>query len=59
MLVLTRKLNQRIFVGDDIVITIIDIERGKIRLGIEAPKEVPIYREELRPYFTEEGGSHE
>jgi carbon storage regulator len=47
MLVLSRKLGEKIMIGDDIVITVVDIDRGKIRLGITAPKEVPVYREEL------------
>ena len=36
-------------IGDNIVLTVVDIDRGKIRLGIEAPRNVPIYREELLP----------
>ncbi len=47
MLVLTRKLGEKIRIGQDICITVVDVERGKIRLGIEAPREVPIYRQEL------------
>ncbi|MFO0880714.1 MAG: carbon storage regulator [Gemmataceae bacterium] len=47
MLALTRMLGERIFIGDDVVITVVDISRGKVRLGIEAPKQVPIYREEV------------
>ena len=35
--------------GEDITITVVDIDRGKIRLGIEAPREVPIFRQELLP----------
>lgn len=49
MLVLSRKLGEKIRIGDDIVITVVDIDRGKIRLGIEAPRDVPIYRQELLP----------
>jgi carbon storage regulator len=49
MLVLSRKLGERIFIGEHIVITVADIGRGKIRLGIEAPKDVPVWREELKP----------
>jgi len=49
MLVLTRKLNERVFIGDNICITVVEIDRGKIRLGIEAPRDVPIFREELLP----------
>ena len=47
MLVLSRKLGEKIHIGDNICITIVDIDRGKIRLGIEAPREVPIFRQEL------------
>ena len=39
MLVLSRKLGEKIFIGDNICITVVDIDRGKIRLGIEAPAE--------------------
>lgn len=47
MLVLSRKLGEKIFVGDEIVITVVDIDRGKIRIGIQCPRGVPIHREEL------------
>ena len=47
MLVLSRKLGEKIFIGDNICITVVDIDRGKIRLGIEAPRDVPIFRQEL------------
>lgn len=47
MLVLSRKLGEKIIIGDNISITIIDIDRGKVRLGIEAPRSVPVYRHEL------------
>ena len=40
MLVLSRKLGEKIFIGDNICITVVDIDRGKIRLGIEAPRDV-------------------
>ena len=59
MLVLSRKLSEKIVIGsgpEAVVITVVDIDRGKIRLGIEAPREVPIYREELVP--GGEGKSH-
>ena len=49
MLVLSRKLGEKIFIGDNICITVVDIDRGKIRLGIEAPRDVPIFRQELLP----------
>lgn len=49
MLVLSRKLGEKVYIGDSIVLTVVDIDRGKIRLGIEAPRDVPIYRQELLP----------
>lgn len=48
MLVLTRRLNERIFIGDNIVITLIDIDRGKVRIGIDAPSDLRVDREEIR-----------
>jgi carbon storage regulator len=47
MLVLSRKLGEKIYINDNIFITVVDIDRGKIRLGIEAPRDVPIFRQEL------------
>jgi carbon storage regulator len=47
MLVLSRKLGEKICIGENIVITVVDIERGKIRLGIDAPRDIPISRSEL------------
>ena len=49
MLVLSRKLGEKIYIGENICITVLDIDRGKIRLGIEAPKGVQILRQELLP----------
>ena len=49
MLVLSRKLGEKIFIGENICITVVDIDRGKIRIGIEAPRDVPIFRQELLP----------
>lgn len=47
MLVLTRSLNESIIIGDDIVVTVVEIRSDKVRLGIEAKKSIPIYRKEL------------
>jgi len=48
MLVLSRKLGEKIVIGDNITITVVDIDRGKIRLGIEAPDDVLVDRREVR-----------
>lgn len=47
MLVLTRRTGQAIRVGDDIVIKIVDIDGSQVKIGIEAPKGILIFREEL------------
>ncbi len=49
MLVLSRKLGQRFQIGPDVRITIVKIDRNSIRIGIEAPDDVPVYREEIAP----------
>ncbi|MFO8049240.1 MAG: carbon storage regulator CsrA [Desulfosudaceae bacterium] len=47
MLVLTRKLNEKIRVGNDIVVTVIQIDKGSVKLGFEAPPDVAIHRDEV------------
>ena len=54
MLVLSRKDNQRIWIGNSIVLTVVKIQGGSVRLGIEAPSSVKVLRDELRePRSTE------
>ena len=48
MLVLSRKVGERIWIGEDISITVVRITGGGVRLGIEAPSEMPVVREELK-----------
>ena len=54
MLVLTRRKNEKIVIGEGIVVTVVAINGNRVRLGIEAPPEVPVHREEiarrLEPY---------
>jgi carbon storage regulator len=47
MLVLTRKTNEQIVIGENIVVTVVDIRNDRVRLGIEAPREVSIHRREV------------
>lgn len=47
MLVLSRKKDERIVIGGNIVITVIDVRGDKVRLGIEAPSDVPVHRQEI------------
>lgn len=47
MLVLSRKEEEKVIVGDDIVITIVAIHGDKVKLGIEAPRDIPVHRQEV------------
>lgn len=47
MLVLSRKVGERILIGDNIAITVVRVAGGGVRLGIEAPADLPVVREEL------------
>jgi carbon storage regulator len=55
MLVLTRKTNQSIMIGDDIEISVLAVSRDKIRLGITAPRDVPVFRKEVYLSIKGEG----
>jgi carbon storage regulator len=47
MLVLTRRKNQSILIGNDIVVTVLEVKGDQVRVGITAPRDVQVYREEL------------
>ncbi|QDU57630.1 carbon storage regulator CsrA [Aeoliella mucimassa] len=47
MLVLSRQRDESIIIGDNVVVTIVDVRGDKVRLGIEAPIEIPVHRQEV------------
>ncbi len=47
MLILTRRIGEKIIIGDDVIITIVGLKGSQVRIGTEAPPEVPVYREEI------------
>lgn len=51
MLVLSRKLNEKIVINGNIVITVVKMDRNQVRIGIEAPNDVSVYREEIAPVY--------
>lgn len=55
MLVLSRKLDERILIGNDITLLVVEIRGDKVRLGIEAPKHMPVHREEVAQAIAAEG----
>lgn len=54
MLVLSRKRNEALVIGDNITIVVVDIRGDKVRLGIEAPKEIPVHRLEVQEAIERE-----
>ncbi|MDX6699373.1 MAG: carbon storage regulator [Solirubrobacteraceae bacterium] len=65
MLVLTRKSNQSIMIGDDIEVSVLSVMGEKVRIGIQAPREIPVFRKEVYLEIQQErmeageGGSRE
>lgn len=47
MLILTRKIDEKIKIGDDITITLIDVHGDQVKIGVEAPKSVKVFRQEV------------
>lgn len=54
MLVLNRKPGESIMIGDDIEVTVVSVEENKVKLSVQAPKEVPVYRREIFDAIKEE-----
>ena len=54
MLILSRKREEQIVIDDNIVITVVEIRADKVRLGIEAPREIPVHRKEIHELIQRE-----
>lgn len=54
MLVLSRNRDECIMIGDNIVVTVVDVRGDKVRLGIQAPSEVPVHRQEVHEAIARE-----
>ena len=59
MLVLTRKSNQSIMIGDEIEVSVLSVMGEKVRIGIQAPQRVPVFRKEIYLEIHREGGTAE
>ena len=55
MLVLSRKKNEKFLVGDDVEVVVVEIRGDKVRLGIDAPKDVPVHRREVYDAMNKNG----
>ncbi len=59
MLILTRRIGESVYIGDDVRLTVLGVRGAQVRIGINAPKEVPVHREEI--YYRikhEQDGGH-
>jgi len=54
MLILSRKLGESIHVGDSVTVTVLGVARGQVKIGIEAPKELGVHREEIYQRIQDE-----
>ena len=54
MLVLTRKVGEQIKIGDEIVVSVVEVDRGSVRLGIDAPRHISILRQEVYDRIQEQ-----
>ena len=59
MLVLTRRVNETLMVGDDVTVTILGVKGNQIRIGINAPREVAVHREEIYERIKADGHPEE
>jgi carbon storage regulator len=57
MLILTRKVGEIIMIGDDIVVKVLGVRSGQVKIGIEAPRELPVHRHEIFERIRSEGAA--
>ena len=59
MLILTRRISESVIIGDDITISVLGVRGGQVRLGIDAPKDVSVHREEIYQRIQQENTQQE
>ena len=57
MLIITRRPGEKLMIGDDIVIEVMEVSGSSVRIGIQAPKSIPVYREEIYTAVKEENAA--
>ena len=59
MLILTRRVGESLMIGDDVTITVLGVKGSQVRIGVKAPKEVAVHREEILDRIAEDRPTHE
>lgn len=59
MLILTRRVGETLMVGDDVTVTVLGVKGNQVRIGVNAPKDVSVHREEIYLRIQEEGEQNE
>ncbi|MFT5450058.1 MAG: carbon storage regulator [Gammaproteobacteria bacterium] len=59
MLILTRKVSESLMIGDDVTITVLGVKGNQVRLGVNAPKDVAVHREEIYERIRAEGDNED
>jgi carbon storage regulator len=54
MLVLTRRINEKLVIGDDVTVTLVGVRGNQVRIGIDAPREIQVHREEVHQRILKE-----
>lgn len=58
MLILTRRIGETLMVGDEVTVTVLGVKGNQVRLGVNAPKDVAVHREEIYDKINQQKGAH-
>ncbi len=59
MLILTRKVGEIVMIGEDVVVKVLGVRSGQVKIGIEAPRELPVHRHEIFERIKAENAAHD
>jgi carbon storage regulator len=59
MLILTRRVGETLMIGDDVTVTVLGVKGNQVRIGVNAPRDVSVHREEIYDRIKQEGGNSE